>query len=428
MDYDTTLEHLYRLERFGIKLGLDNIRQLLSLLGDPHRGLKVLHVTGTNGKGSVCAYAASVLQESGYRVGLYTSPHLIRFNERIQVDLVPISDDDVLRLWAGMQPAIRTMTAERAIHHPTFFEVTTAMAFQYFRERQVDVAVVEVGMGGRMDATNIVDGLVSVVTRVDLEHTEQLGKTVTRIAREKSGIIKPVSRAVTVAQEALPVIEARCRELHAPLIVLGRDVYADRGAHDLYGQEVRVRGPFGEIDVRTPLLGSFQVENVAIAVAALTELRSAGFSIPDRAIREGVAATRWPARLDLLQETPSILVDGAHNRPAAEALASAMRDLFPGRTVSLVVGILNDKDLKGMAGALGPLASRTFAGRPKTLRAFDAEEVAAAFRTYAESVALGSIRDAIEAAVRTARPEDIILITGSIYTAGEALDHLGVRP
>jgi dihydrofolate synthase/folylpolyglutamate synthase len=428
MDYDTTLEHLYRLERFGIKLGLDNIRQLLSLLGDPHRGLKVLHVTGTNGKGSVCAYAASVLQESGYRVGLYTSPHLIRFNERIQVDLVPISDDDVLRLWAGMQPAIRTMTAERAIHHPTFFEVTTAMAFQYFRERQVDVAVVEVGMGGRMDATNIVDGLVSVVTRVDLEHTEQLGKTVTRIAREKSGIIKPVSRAVTVAQEALPVIEARCRELHAPLIVLGRDVYADRGAHDLYGQEVRVRGPFGEIDVRTPLLGSFQVENVAIAVAALTELRSAGFSIPDRAIREGVAATRWPARLDLLQETPSILVDGAHNRPAAEALASAVRDLFPGRTVSLVVGILNDKDLKGMARALGPLASRTFAGRPKTLRAFDAEEVAAAFRTYAESVALGSIRDAIEAAVRTARPEDIILITGSIYTAGEALDHLGVRP
>src|SRR5467141_4213038 len=236
MDYDTTLEHLYRLERFGIKLGLDNIRRLLSFLGDPQRGLKVVHVTGTNGKGSVCAYAASVLEKAGYRVGLYTSPHLVRFNERIQVNRTPIADEEVLRLWSGMQPAIRVMTASRAIDHPTFFEVTTAMAFQYFREDGVDVAVIEVGMGGRMDATNVVDGLVSVVTRVDLEHTEHLGKTVDRIAREKAGIIKPSSRAVTVTQEALPVIEARCREVHAPLSVLGRDVRAERIESGLRGQ------------------------------------------------------------------------------------------------------------------------------------------------------------------------------------------------
>lgn len=428
MDYETTLEHLYRLERFGIKLGLDNIRRLLSLLGDPHRGLKVLHVTGTNGKGSVCAYAASVLQAAGYRVGLYTSPHLVRFNERIRVDRTPISDDDVLRIWAGMQPAVQAMTAARAIDHPTFFEVTTAMAFEYFRERQVDVAVVEVGMGGRMDATNVVDGLVSVVTRVDLEHTEHLGKTVSRIAREKSGIIKPSSRAVTFAQEALPVIEARCREVHAPLTVVGRDIHAERREHDLRGQDVSVRGAFGEIDVHTSLLGSFQVENVAIAVAALTELRSAGFAIPDRAIREGVASARWPARLDLVRERPSVLVDGAHNRPAAEAIAASLADLFPGRRISLVVGILNDKDLKGMAAALGPLASRVYAGRPKTHRAFDAEDVALAFRPYAESVSMPTIKVAIDSAISTARPEEVVLITGSIYTAGEALDHLGVRP
>jgi dihydrofolate synthase/folylpolyglutamate synthase len=428
MDYEATLEHLYRLVRFGIKLGLDNVRRLLSLLGDPHRDLKVLHVTGTNGKGSVCAYAASVLQKSGYRVGLYTSPHLIRFNERIQVDRVPIADDDVLRLWSGMQPAIQAMTSARPIDHPTFFEVTTAMAFQYFRERQVDVAVVEVGMGGRMDATNVVDGLVSVVTRVGLEHTEHLGKTVTRIAREKAGIIKPASRAVTVAQEALPVIEARCREVHAPLLVVGRDVDLHRGAHDLGGQEVIVRGPFGDLEVWTPLLGPFQVENVAIAVAALAELRSAGFTIPDRAIREGVAAARWPARLERIRESPTVLVDGAHNRPAAEALAEAMTDLFPGRKVSLVVGILNDKDLQGMAAALGPRASRVYAGRPKSPRAFDGQEVAAAFRPYAEAVALPSIREATEAAVRAAGPRDIVLIAGSIYTAGEALGYFGVRP
>src|SRR2546425_11234374 len=428
MDYQTTLEHLYRLERFGIKLGLDNIRQLLSLLGDPQRGLKVLHVTGTNGKGSVCVYAASVLQAAGYRVGLYTSPHLVRFNERIRVDGVSIADDDVLRLWSGMQPAIQAMTATRAIDHPTFFEVTTAMALEYFRENKVDVAVIEVGMGGRMDATNVVDGLVSIITRVDLEHTEHLGKTVERIAREKAGIIKPSSRVVTVNQEALPIIEARCRELHVPLCVVGRDVHTERTAGDFHGQTVRVRGSFGSVDVHTPLLGSFQVENLGIAVAALEELRAAGFTVPDEAIRSGIASVRWPARLEIVRESPLVVVDGAHNRPAAIALAASMRETFPGRKAILVTGILNDKDLPGMAAALGPIASRVFACRPKTHRAYEAEEVAAAFRPFAESHVIPSVREAIDAALRAARVDDIVLITGSIYTAGEALDHLGVRP
>src|SRR6266545_4500868 len=398
MDYQATLDHLYRLERFGIKLGLDNIRRLLSLLGDPHRDLRVLHVTGTNGKGSVCAYAASALRSAGYRVGLYTSPHLIRFNERIRVDGEPISDDDVLRLWSGMQPAIHAMTAARPIDHPTFFEVTTAMAFLYFRERRVDVSVTEVGMGGRMDATNVVDGLVSVVTRVDLEHTDHLGKTVERIAREKAGIIKASSRAVTVDQPALPVVETRCREVHAPLSVVGRDVRFNRGSAKRGGQDVEVRGAFGSIEVHTPLLGPFQCENVAVAVAALTELRTAGLPLNDEAIRAGIA------------------------------VAAAMKEVFPGRRAILVVGILNDKDLRTMAGALGPLARRVFACRPKTPRAFDPEEVAAAFRPHAETTVVPAVREAIDAALSAARPEEVVLITGSIYTAGEALEHLGVRP
>ncbi|HYT00699.1 MAG TPA: folylpolyglutamate synthase/dihydrofolate synthase family protein [Thermoplasmata archaeon] len=428
MDYQTTLEHLYRLERFGIKLGLDNIRRLLSLLGDPHRGLRAVHVTGTNGKGSVCAYVASALQQAGYRVGLYTSPHLVRFNERIRVDGEPIADDEVLRLWSGMQPAIHAMTAARPIDHPTFFEVTTAMAFQYFRDRQVDAAVVEVGMGGRMDATNVIDGLVSVVTRVDLEHTEHLGKTVERIAREKAGIIKPSSRAVTVDQAALPIIEARCREVHAPLRVVGRDVSFVRRSSDLRGQDVDVRGAFGTIPVRTPLLGPFQAENVAVAVSALAELHMSGFSLSDDAIRAGIGSVRWPARFEVVRERPTVLVDGAHNGPAAVALATAMQDVFPGRRAILVTGILNDKDLSAIAGALGPLASRVYACRPKTHRAFDAEEVAAAFRPYAETSVVPAVVGAIDAALAAAHTHDIVLITGSIYTAGEALDHLGVRP
>jgi dihydrofolate synthase/folylpolyglutamate synthase len=428
MDYQATLEHLYRLERFGIKLGLENIRRLLSLLGDPHRGLKVLHVTGTNGKGSVCAYAAAVLRAAGYRVGLYTSPHLVRFNERIQVDGEPIADEEVLGLWSGMQPAIQAMTSARAIDHPTFFEVTTAMAFEYFRKRKVDVAVVEVGMGGRMDATNVVDGLVSVITRVDLEHTEHLGKTVERIAREKAGIIKPSSRAVTVDQEALPVIKARCREVHAPLTVLGRDVLAERIAGDLRGQRVRVRGSSGSMELGTPLLGSFQIENLGLAVAALAEMRTVGFTIPEEAIRSGTQAVRWPARFEIVRKSPLIVVDGAHNRPAAQALAVSMAETFPGRKALLVAGILNDKDLAGMGAALGPIASKVYACRPKSYRAYDAEEVATAFRPYAESVAIPPVREAIDAALTAAHADDIVLITGSIYTAGEALDHLGIRP
>jgi dihydrofolate synthase/folylpolyglutamate synthase len=279
-----------------------------------------------------------------------------------------------------------------------------------------------------MDATNVVDGLVSVVTRVDLEHTEHLGKTVTRIAREKAGIIKPSSRAVTVAQPALPVIEARCREVHAPLLVLHRDVQIERGESNLRGQDVRVRGPFGDLQVHTPLLGTFQVENVALAVSALAELRFAGFTIPDAAIRDGVASTRWPARLDRVREAPTIFVDGAHNRPAAEALAVSVQELLEGRKVSLVIGILSDKDLSGMAAALGPLSSHVYACRPKTPRALGSDEVALAFRSYAESTSIPSVREAVDAAISAASPEAVILITGSIYTAGEALDHLGIHP
>ncbi len=427
MDVQEALDPLYHLERFGIKLGLDNIRQLLGLLGNPQEGLRAVHVTGTNGKGSVSATVASALQKAGHRVGLYTSPHLIRFNERIQVDGLPIPDEVILRLWEGIQPAMRQMDGERTVNRPTFFEVTTAMAFQYFREREVDVAAIEVGMGGRFDATNVLDGRVAVITRVGLEHTEHLGRTVDRIAREKAGIIKPASRAVTVDQEALPVIEARCRDLGAPLTVVGRDVTVERLSQGLSGQRLRVRGPFGELEVATPLAGSFQVENVGLAVAALAEFRKTGVDIPDAAIVSGVAATRWPARLQKVRDEPLVVVDGAHNGPAAAALASAYAELFPGKKCLLVTGILADKDLASMAASLGPLAARVIACHPKSHRAYHAEEVASAFRRYAPTEVAPAVADAVDRALAESAKDDLVLITGSIYTAGEALEHLGVR-
>ena len=425
MDTSAALQQLYGLERFGIKLGLDNIRTLLSLVGNPQEGLPAVHVTGTNDKGSVCAYVASVLQKAGYRTGLYTSPHLVRFNERIQVDGVPIPDEDLLRLWDGIQPAMKQMDGERAVNRPTFFEVTTAMAFEYFRDRKVDAAAIEVGMGGRFDATNVVESRVAVVGRVGLEHTEHLGRTVDRIAREKAGIIKPSSRAVTVDQEALPVIEARCRELGTPLTVVGRDVTLERMAQDLSGQRVRVKGGFGSLEVTTPLVGSFQIENVGLAVAALMELRKTGLEVPDSAIVSGLAATRWPARFQKIRTNPLVIVDGAHNGPAAAALASAYAELFPRRKCILVTGILADKDLASIAASLGPLAQRVVACRPKSHRAYHAEEVASAFRPFAPSEAVPAVADAIDRALSEAAADDIVLITGSIYTAGEALEHLG---
>lgn len=428
MDVPEALEQLYHLERFGIKLGLDNIRRLLGLLGNPQQGLKAVHVTGTNGKGSVSASVASALQQTGHRTGLYTSPHLVRFNERIQVDGVPIADEDLLRLWQGIQPAMRQMDGERAVNRPTFFEVTTAMAFQYFRERQIDVAAIEVGMGGRFDATNVLDGRVAVITRVGLEHTEHLGRTVDRIAREKAGIIKPTSRVVTVDQEALPVIEARCRELGAPLTVVGRDVTVERLSQGLTGQRLRVHGPFGDLEVTTPLAGSFQVENVALAVTALAEFRKSGVEIADAAIVAGIAATRWPARLQKICDEPLVVVDGAHNGPAAAALATAYAELFPRKKCLLVTGILADKDLTSMAASLGPLAARVIACHPTSHRAYHAEEVASAFRRYAPTEVIPAVGDAVDRALAEAAKDDLVLIAGSIYTAGEALAHLGIRP
>jgi len=283
-------------------------------------------------------------------------------------------------------------------------------------------------MGGRFDATNVLDGRVAVVARVGLEHTEHLGRTVDRIAREKAGIIKATSRAVTVDQDAFPVIQARCRELEVPLTVVGRDVTVERISQDFDGQRLRVRGPFGELEVRTPLLGSFQLENVGLAVAALAELRAWGFEIPDGAIRDGVAATQWPGRLQAVRSKPLVLVDGAHNGPAAAALSLAYAELFPDRKCILVAGILADKDLSTIAASLGPLASRVVACRPKSHRAYHPEEVASAFRPYAPVEVVPAVAAAIDAALTAASPHDIVLITGSIYTAGEALDHLGVRP
>ena len=427
MDYDALLNDLYRLERFGIKLGLDTITDLLGHMGNPHRRFKTVHVTGTNGKGSVCAYVASVLRKAGYRVGLYTSPHLVRFNERIQADGREISNADVARIYAEMGPAIAKTSGGSKVKQPTFFEVTTAMAFHYFAERQIDIGVIEVGMGGRMDATNVIHPLVAVLTRIGLEHTEHLGKTEERIAREKAGIIKPGCRVVTVDQPTVPLITAQAHALGCPITVVGRDVVYERLAFDLRGQTLLISDE-GRIELQIPLLGSYQPENAALAYAAVRELSRMGLPISEEAIVAGFKETTWGGRLQIVRSKPTVIVDGTHNAPGVPTLSTSLRELFPREKPIFVLGVLEDKDLKAFADHLGPLASRLLIVRPDTPRAYPPEEIARAFAAHVKDpLIIPKVSEAVDRAVSLAGPDGLVVITGSIYTAGEALAHLQGR-
>jgi dihydrofolate synthase/folylpolyglutamate synthase len=393
-------------------------------MGNPQNRFKTVHVTGTNGKGSVCAFVASVLRKAGYRVGLYTSPHLVRFNERIVVDGREIPDEDVARIYAVMKPAIERTSGGSKVKQPTFFEVTTAMAFHYFAERKIDVGVIEVGMGGRMDATNVIRPLVAVLTRIGLEHTEHLGKTVDRIAREKSGIIKPGCRVVTVDQPTLPIIEAQAHALGCPVAVVGRDVRVERLGFDRSGQRLRVTDG-GATELQIPILGSYQPENAAIAYAAVREASKMGLTISDAAIVAGFKDTVWPGRLQIVRTSPTVVVDGTHNAPGVPALAASLRELFPEQKAVFVLGILDDKDLRAFADHLGPLASRLVVAKPETPRAYPPSEIARAFAGHVPAAEIvPKVPEAVDRAIALAGPEGLVVVTGSIYTAGEALAHL----
>jgi len=432
VDYEAFLRDFYRLERFGIKLGLDVIADLLCRLGDPQKRFPAVHVTGTNGKGSVCAMVESVLRAAGYRTGLYTSPHLVRFNERIRVEGHEIANADVMRLYDSILPHMQKMAAASPVDHPTFFEATTAMAFQYFDERKVDIAVVEVGMGGRYDATNTVEPAVSVVTRVDLEHAEHLGRTVRRIAREKSGIIKEGRPAVTVDQEAIGEIEARCAQTRSALTVVGRDVRFVRLGSTLEGQRIEVRnGHRHELGIA--LLGKYQGENAALAFAAIEALRRTGWKVSDEQLLRGFREARWPARFQVVRRDPLVIVDSGHNPPAVKALAESFQELLPGRQAHLVFGAMADKELDAMAGSLLPLAQRLTFVRAGIERAQGAEQLRTVFEQAALRTGLPlppvtvspDVGSAVKAALAGLAPSDILMVAGSVYVAGEALEALG---
>ncbi|HUR69985.1 MAG TPA: folylpolyglutamate synthase/dihydrofolate synthase family protein [Candidatus Thermoplasmatota archaeon] len=405
--------------RFGQRLGLDTMRGMLAACGDFHRALRVVHVAGTNGKGSVCAMVASALQHAGHKVGLYTSPHLVRFTERIVVDGREIAGADLARAIERVRPALE------AYPEATYFEVATLAALRHFVDAGCDIVVLEVGLGGRLDATNVLDHpLVTVITNISLEHTDVLGKTEEEIAREKAGIVKAGAPLVTGATDAaLGVIRAIAAERGAPLSVLGDEIVPMPDATDAHGQSFDVVGLRDHADVRIPFLGAHQVENAALAVAALDLLDAAGVKVPEISVREGLARTRWPGRLERIEGTPTLLLDGAHNPAGAQALAAylASAKLRP----VMVFGALADKDWRAMVEALAPCCRDAIVTRVPSPRACDPQEVA---RMFSQMGVFGMVVDDPAHALRTAEgiagKEGLVLVTGSLYLVGDMLARL----
>ncbi len=435
--YRDTLDYLFGLQKFGIKLGLDNITALLKQLGDPHVGLRAVHIAGTNGKGSTAAFLAFTLREAGYRVGLYTSPHLIDFKERIQVDGVPIAEKKVVQLTEQIRQIVNRMIREGDFWAKetstllprdfdprkatiTFFEFTTAMAFLYFQEARVEVAVLETGLGGRLDATNVIDPLLSLITSITFEHQEYLGKTLLQIAGEKAGIIKPNRPVFTTARqpEVRSLLEQKCQELQSPFYVWGRDFRGRRVGPQVMNYQGRHHR---WTKLRLGLPGKHQILNASLALAAVEVLIESGFSLDEEHLRRGLAETKWPGRLELIGDSPRILLDGAHNPGAAEVLKKNLKEDFSRRRLVLVLGIMADKEIPKMMAHLVPLADLLILTQPRMARAASP----ALLRSHASSfrkpvVEVAEVRSAVKYALAEAGKEDLIVISGSLFTVGEA--------
>src|SRR5437667_6446216 len=425
MTYQESLDYLTSLGRFGIKLGLERTQALLHALGDPQDLFQGVDVAGTNAKCSVCAMLASVLQSAGYRVGLMPKPHLVSYTERIQVNQRPIAEDDFAALLTELQPVINKVAAE--LGPPTEFEILTSAALYYFARASIDLLVCEVGLGGRLDSTNVLDLGVSVITNIALDHTQHLGSTLEAIAAEKAGILKPESLAITGAQPpALAVIESAAERQQIPLLRLGHEVELQALDREWAGVEATVTTPAGSYrDLRVPLLGLHQAENAALAVAAIDGLRSRGWDISDGALRDGLARTRWPGRLEVIDRNPIVLVDGAHNPAGLERSLDAVQKLAKGRPLVIVFGAMSDKDLPAMLALVRSVGAPVIFSRIGWHRAAPPADLAKQFP--GESETAESSTDALSRARERAGRDGIVFVCGSLYLVGEAITEARAR-
>ncbi len=434
MDYNQALDYLNHLARFGSKLGLERMHDLLELLGRPDADLNVIHVAGTNGKGSVCAGLSSILRAAGRSVGLYTSPHLSRFNERIAIDGEPISNQDLARVLTEVRRAADVVAGQE--ESPTQFEVSTAAMLLYFREKRPDFVILEVGLGGRLDATNSVSRpLLTVITPVSLDHTEVLGPDLPSVAREKAGILKPGVPVVIGPQEppALEVIERAAGELGCPALHVAEGAQGpdwagfapvDVGPHGgefRYWDSLEGEDSLWRADgVKTSLLGRHQIPNAAVAVASARQLGRLGHvKITREHLRSGLKSCIWPGRLEVIGRSPRVIVDGAHNAAGASALAEALTEIWPKADLVLLFAAQGHKNWRDMLGPLAALSREVVVTRVPWGQSLDPEE---AISWLGRGMACSDLEKAADMALETAGPNSTVLITGSLYLVGPARD------
>lgn len=433
MDYPGAVQYLLSLGRelaaptqaAAAKFNLENITVLLERLGRPDRAYPAVHIAGTNGKGSTAAFVESILRRAGFRTGLNTSPHLERINERIRIDGEEISDEKFAGTFTRVHHVIEELLAEGKLRaHPTYFECVTALAFEAFAQERVEFAVIEVGLGGRLDATNVITPVVSVITRIDFDHENYLGHSLAEIAAEKAGILKYHVPAVSAPQlpEAQKILRARAEELPCPLLETGEAFRIDRENV----AEGCVRAEVGDISSGTrfsiaPCLpGRFQLQNALNAVAATQVLRNRGFRIAQENIEQGIASAVWPGRLEKLQSGPDMYLDGAHNPSAAAELARFLEENFVGRRVIVIFGAMRDKALDEVTGSIFAHASEVIFTQPNSPRAVSAAQLAEMAGHHARHfTVIQRAEAALDAALESARPGDAIFVTGSLYLVGQ---------
>jgi len=430
MTYAEVLEYLYQLPTFRywqpageiVLPELGRLRTLLQRLGSPHHAFRSVHVAGTKGKGSVSAMVASILKQAGYRTGLYTSPHLHTFRERIQINGELISEEEVVQIAQWLRPALEATPV-------TVFEAITALAFEHFRRREVEIAVLEVGMGGRFDATNVVRPLVSVITSIGWDHMNVLGNSIPEIAAEKAGIIKRGVPAVFAPQKqaAAAVLEATARRKRARQIWVGRDWRWERRRQSLQRQRFTVLPPKKHPrawtspleDLFIPLLGKHQLDNATAAVAAVAEVVRGGFEVDESALRRGLAQVDWPARIEVLQSDPWLIVDSAHTIESVEVALATIRELFGRDPDVILFGVYADKDVAGMLSQMPPTA-QLILSQASHPRAMDIDHLRSLTHSFRGEIrAIPSPREALERALSEASAEDIILVIGSLFLAAE---------
>ncbi len=420
-DFDKTLEYLYGLEHFGISLGLENIRELCEACGNPQDGLKVVHVAGSNGKGSTIAFLKGLLRTHGLRVGVYSSPHLRHFSERIVVDDTPITEDEIVALTRRLRPI-----EKRIPRIVTFFDFTTCLAFCHFAAEQPDIVLLETGLGGRLDATNVIARpLLTMITNIALEHEEFLGSTLLQVAAEKAGILKAGVPLVSGVRNrrVREFLAGRQRELAAAADFLGRDFRIRRradGCFTYYGNALELTG------LRLSMPGRYQQENAALALRAFEYLALEGlFEIDAGAVARGLAGVHWPGRLQQVAKHPDIYLDGAHNPHGIRALEPELKKLAAGRRLILILGVMKDKRIREMTARLVPLADEVIVTQAPLDRACLPETLAAQAAEFCSRVTVTkSVGESLELARGRAGKDDLIFLTGSLYCVGEAFNAL----